>query len=79
MELSKSVIKEEAFMETPHEFLLTEDHDYDAINARNAANQSQRGAAADKILFSILKDLRKKVAKQKGLPPAIIFSEPLSN
>lgn len=68
--------KGRSFMETPHEFLLTEDHDYDAINARNAANQSQRGAAADKILFSILKDLRKKVAKQKGLPPAIIFSEP---
>ena len=68
--------KGRSFMQTSHEFLLTEDHDYDAINARNAANQSQRGAAADKILFSILKDLRKKVAKQKGLPPAIIFSEP---
>ena len=63
------------FMINPHEFLLTEDHDYDAINAKNAANNI-KGAAADMVLFGILKDLRKKVAKEKGLPPAIIFSEP---
>ena len=64
------------FMINPQEFLLTEDHDYDAINAKNAANNNLKGAAADKVLFGILKDLRKKVAKEKGLPPAIIFSEP---
>ena len=64
------------FMINPQEFLLTEDHDYDAINAKNAANNNQKGAAADKVLFGILKNLRKKVAKEKGLPPAIIFSEP---
>lgn len=64
------------FMINPQEFLLTEDHDYDAINAKNAANNNQKGVAADRVLFGILKDLRKKVAKEKGLPPAIIFSEP---
>ncbi len=64
------------FMSTPHEFLLTEDHNYDEINAKNTASNNQKGAAADKILFGILKDLRKKVAKEKCLPPAIIFSEP---
>ncbi|MBF90812.1 MAG: DNA helicase RecQ [Flavobacteriales bacterium] len=64
------------FMSNPQEFLLTEDHDYDAINAKNAASNIQKGAAADKVLFGILKDLRKKVAKEKELPPAIIFSEP---
>lgn len=64
------------FISNPKEFLLTEDHDYDAINAKNAASNNQKGAAADKVLFGILKDLRKKVAKEKNLPPAIIFSEP---
>lgn len=64
------------FMINPQEFLLTEDHDYDAINAKNAANNNQKGVAADRVLFGILKDLRKKVAKEIGLPPAIIFSEP---
>ena len=28
-------------------FFLTEDHDYDAINAKNAASNNQKGAAAD--------------------------------
>lgn len=65
-----------AFLENPSQFELAEDHDYDAINAENASSSNQKGAAADKVLFGILKDLRKKVAKQKELPPAIIFSEP---
>ena len=35
-----------------------------------------RGGAADEELFSMLKDLRKKVAKQHGLPPFVIFQDP---
>ena len=68
--------KGKKFMGKPQEFLLTEDHDYDAINAKNAASNNQKGAAFDMLLFGILKDLRKKVAKERALPPAIIFSEP---
>lgn len=64
------------FLENPYDIELTEDHDYDAINAENAAASNIRGAASDKVLFGILKDLRKKVAKAKSLPPNIIFSEP---
>jgi len=63
------------YTQKPYEILLTEDHDYDAINAKNAATSNQKGAAADTILFFNLKDLRKKYAKEKGLPPNIIFSE----
>ena len=63
------------YLSNPYEILLTEDHDYDAINAKNAASNNQKSAAADMILFSNLKDLRKKFAKSKGLPPNIIFSE----
>ena len=58
--LLKSVKKAEKFISNPQEFLLTEDHNYDAINAKNAANNNQKGDASDKILFGILKDLRKK-------------------
>ena len=32
--------------------------------------------AADDELYSILKDLRKKIAKQLGLPPYVIFQDP---
>ena len=45
------------------------------VDAKNAATSSQKGAAADTILFASLKDFRKKYAKKKGLPPNIIFSE----
>ncbi|MBO5552685.1 MAG: HRDC domain-containing protein, partial [Paludibacteraceae bacterium] len=33
-------------------------------------------AAADDVLFSILKDVRKKMSKQQGVPPFVIFQDP---
>ena len=35
-----------------------------------------KGDAADEELFSMLKDLRKKVAKKHGLPPFVVFQDP---
>ena len=55
--------------------MLTEDHDYDEINAKNASISNQKGSAADKVLFEILKSTRKDHAKEISLPPNIIFSE----
>ena len=34
-----------------------------------------KASAMDNILFDMLKKLRKKIAKEKSLPPAIIFQE----
>ena len=39
-------------------------------------SSQQKGIAIDQVLFNILKDLRKKVGKEIGLPPAILFMEP---
>jgi len=36
----------------------------------------QGGGALDSALLQMLKDLRKKIAKQKGLPPFVIFQDP---
>ena len=36
----------------------------------------QGGGALDTALLQMLKDLRKKIAKQKGLPPFVIFQDP---
>jgi ATP-dependent DNA helicase RecQ len=36
----------------------------------------QRGGASDETLFALLKDLRKKIAKQKGIPPYVVFQDP---
>jgi ATP-dependent DNA helicase RecQ len=62
------------FLKKPYSFQLTEDHDYDLLKTESVGQQ--KGAAADMMLFKILKDHRKKIAKVKGLPPPIIFLEP---
>ena len=62
------------FIKEPYSFMITEDHDYDSVATSSSGNQ--KGQAADPLLFKILKDLRKKIAKKAGLPPAILFMEP---
>ena len=62
------------YIKKPYSFEITEDHDYD--NLSSGSGGSQKGVAMDKLLFNILMDLRKKIAKEVGLPPAILFMEP---
>ena len=62
------------FIKEPYSFMITEDHDYESVATSSSGNQ--KGQAADPLLFKILKDLRKKIAKKVGLPPAILFMEP---
>jgi len=63
------------FIEKPTSFMLAEDHDYaDTTDEENAFGA--RTAAVDEELFSILKDLRKKLSKQKDVPPFVIFQDP---
>ena len=63
------------FLENPTSFMLAEDHDYaDTTDEENAFGA--RTAAVDEELFSILKDLRKKLSKVKDVPPFVIFQDP---
>jgi ATP-dependent DNA helicase RecQ len=39
-------------------------------------NMNEGGNAVDAVLLKMLKELRKKIAKQKGLPPFVIFQDP---
>lgn len=66
-----------AFLENPHEVLITEDHDYSDTDEDDeiiSAN-GHGGAAADETLFAILKDLTRKIAKKHNMPPYVIFQE----
>lgn len=64
-----------AFLENPTSFMLAEDHDYaEADEEENAFGA--KTAAVDEELFSILKDLRKKISKIKNVPPFVIFQDP---
>ena len=65
------------FLDNPHSIMMTLDHDYE-----NAADDDfftaggQKTSATDKILFALLKDLRKETAKKQNLPPFVIFQDP---
>ena len=65
----------EQFIAMPAPVTVTLDHDYEEKEAEAVAPMG-RGGVADEELFSMLKDLRKKVAKQQGLPPFVIFQDP---
>jgi ATP-dependent DNA helicase RecQ len=73
--LLKITQKGQEFLEKPYSFMLAEDHDY----AESTEDESAFGAkiaAVDEELFSILKDLRKKISKVKNVPPFVIFQDP---
>jgi len=79
--LLKLTDKGRAFLKKPVSVKFTRDHDYsggdkDSSDDDIITNGKAGGGAADEILFSLLKDLVKKTAKAKGLPPYVIFQEP---
>ena len=61
----------------PYSVELTKDHDYANLGEEEEPDKvTMVGKAYDEILFELLKKLRKQVAKQKGLPPFVIFQDP---
>lgn len=65
-----------AYLKTPTSFMMTDDHVFneDSDNAIVASQKS--GGAIDKKLALLLKDLRKKVAKKRDVPPFVVFQDP---
>jgi len=74
--LLKLTQKGREFLEKPTEFMLVEDHDYSDAEEEEGGGFGAKTAAVDEELFSILKDLRKKISKQKNVPPFVIFQDP---
>jgi ATP-dependent DNA helicase RecQ len=65
----------EAFLKKPTKFEMSVDRKFEKFTDTDE-DDSQVEAVYDEVLFSILKDLCKKVAKTKNLPPYIVFQEP---
>jgi ATP-dependent DNA helicase RecQ len=63
------------YLDKPTPFNLTEDHDYSDAEEEESGFGAKT-AAVDEELFSILKDLRKKISKVKDVPPFVIFQDP---
>jgi ATP-dependent DNA helicase RecQ len=65
------------YLKEPWPVMLSQDHDYEAeAEDDDTFVSSARTNTVDERLFNILKDLRKKIAKQKNLPPFVIFQDP---
>lgn len=65
------------FISNPHPIQLTKDHDYEQeVKADEEKEETQASAGHDEVLFDMLKNLRKKLAKEKGLPPYVLFQDP---
>lgn len=65
------------FLKTPESFMMAEDHIYSETEDDSIiTNTSGSSAVADEVLMGMLKDLRKKRAKQLGVPPFVIFQDP---
>ena len=63
------------FMRNPKSFMIVEDKEFDDEETEGP----MRGGgsfAVDPELYSMLKDLRKKISKQMQLPPYVIFQDP---
>ena len=67
----------EEYLAAPTSFMMTEDHVYDSESKDNIVTaQKGGGGSTDEQLMKMLKDLRKKVAKRKDVPPFVVFQDP---
>ncbi|MDE6326386.1 MAG: HRDC domain-containing protein, partial [Duncaniella sp.] len=73
--LIKITAKGRKFLNSPVSFKIVEDNEF-SEEAEPEILKSGASCAADPELYSILKDLRKKVARNLQLPPYVIFQDP---
>jgi len=64
------------FVKKPYSMMLTQDHDFDIALEEDVAAGGGGTGAVDEELLHILKDLRKKIARDLNLPPFVIFQDP---
>jgi ATP-dependent DNA helicase RecQ len=77
----KMANKGEEYLKKPYSVMLTRDHDFsdvdtydDAINDTPASPNA--GNSYDPVLFDLLKIERKRIAREKDLPPYVIVQDP---
>ena len=67
-----------AYQKKPQPFPIVKDNEFDDEEEEASVGGKTGGGtcAADDVLFSILKDLRKKLSKKLEVPPFVIFQDP---
>jgi ATP-dependent DNA helicase RecQ len=67
----------EKFLQSPFSVTLYKEHEFPDDDDDTVVKVSgEGGGSADPALFSMLKDLRKKLAKKQDIPPFVIFQDP---
>jgi ATP-dependent DNA helicase RecQ len=65
------------FIDKPESISLSKDHDFsEEANSVEVEREVVSIKAYDPALFDLLKGLRKKLAKEKNLPPYVLFQDP---
>jgi ATP-dependent DNA helicase RecQ len=64
------------FIQHPESFMMSEDHEYNETEDDAIVTAAKSSGTADEALMSMLRDLRKKVAKKLGVPPFVVFQDP---
>ena len=65
-----------AYLKKPQPFPIVKDTDFEDEEEDVSSRSAGGTCAADDVLFSILKDLRKKLSKKLEVPPFVIFQDP---
>jgi ATP-dependent DNA helicase RecQ len=65
-----------AYLKKPEPFPIVKDKEFDEDDEEASVKSGGGTCAADDVLFSILKDLRKKLSKKLEVPPFVIFQDP---
>ncbi|MDR2919565.1 MAG: DNA helicase RecQ [Tannerella sp.] len=68
--------KGRAFMKKPVSFKIVKDEDEEEEENNDSPVRTGGSCAVDPALFSIMKDLRKKLSKKLDVPPFVIFQDP---
>lgn len=64
------------FLKKPTSFKIVEDIDFDEEEVKETPMRGGASCAVDPVLYSMLKDLRKKMSKRLDVPPYVIFQDP---
>ena len=73
--LLKITPKGKEFMKNPVSFKITEDNEF-AEEEEEVPIRGGASCAVDPVLYSMMKDLRKKMSKRLSVPPFVIFQDP---
>jgi ATP-dependent DNA helicase RecQ len=65
-----------AFIKKPESFMMSEDHEYSESEDEAIVTASKSSGTTDELLMTMLRELRKKVAKKLGVPPFVVFQDP---